>query len=117
MKQLVVTSRDRVGLLADVSEVLAANKVNVSSVSVETCDGLAVIRLIVGEPLEVKLMLEKAGFTVGHQEVVSIQVPNTPGQIAEVSRQLARDGVSIENMFVLEQNRDSTSFVIRVAVA
>ena len=112
MKQLVVMAKDRVGLVADVSEVLSTNKLNVSSISFEAIGGLAVIRLIVERPEVASALLSKEGFKVGSEEVLVVELPDRPGQLAEVSRTLAKKGVNIRNLYILAADGKKTSVVI-----
>lgn len=117
MKQLVVVVEDRVGLLADVCSILAKQGMNIGSISVDVKAGKAFIRLVVENPFKASKLFKDAGYPVEVQEVVTVTVPNRPGQMAELSRVLAEKGANIENLFVVHQDEHETQFVIRVQPA
>lgn len=115
MKELTVIARDRVGLLADVSEALARSGVNISSLSVETAARTAVVRIVVEHPSDGRKTLEKAGFKVADDEVVMLKLPDRPGELAKISRRLADNGVAIENVMLVSRENNETLLALKTS--
>lgn len=115
MKELTVIARDRIGLLADVSEALARNGVNIASLSVETAARTAVVRVFVERHAEGRKALEKAGFKVADDDAVMLSLPDRPGELAKISRRLADNGVSIENVMLVSRENNETLLAVKTS--
>lgn len=114
MKEITVVAKDRIGLLADVSEALSEGKLNIESVSVETSSRTAIIRLVMQHADRAKHALEKAGFKVLDTDALVIGMPDHPGELAKVSRLLADGKIRIESVFVLNKEGDKTVLALKV---
>ncbi len=115
MKELTVIARDRIGLLADISEALAEKKVNISSVSVETAARTAIVRVLAENAAHGRKALEDAGFKVADAEAVMLKLPDRPGQLARISRKLADNGVAIENVMLVSRENNETLLAIKTS--
>ena len=103
MKEISVVSKDKVGLLADVSEILGQHGVNIESIAMESEHDTAVIHLKVSKESEAQKILAKAGFKVVESNHLLLRISNRPGELAKVSRLLANAGINITNVFVLDE--------------
>jgi hypothetical protein len=106
MKELVVVTNDRVGLLADISGVLAKHNINIEGIDVEVVGKKAVCRVLTvkEEASKAKAELEKADFKVLASDVLVLKLPDRPGELSGVARKLADSGVSIKNVHLLGKN-------------
>lgn len=100
-KELTIVEKDRVGLLADVSETLAKAGVNIESVQAESSGSQGIIRILVTAPEKAKAALSKAGFNVLDANIIAICLPDKPGELARVSRLLADAKISIQNVYLI----------------
>ena len=79
MREITVVAKDRIGLLADISELLSKNGVNIESVAVETSKRTAVIRVVIRQYEKAKAVLEKGGFKVVDVDVLVVRISEKPG--------------------------------------
>ncbi len=87
MKSITVVAEDKVGLLADISYVLAKTKINIESVNVDVISANAVINLGVRDPKKAKETLEAAGYKVETAPVViRIRKENADGIFEEIKK-------------------------------
>jgi len=103
-KEITVIEKDRVGLLADVSEALAKAGVNIESVQAESSGRQGIIRLLVNAPEKAKKALTKAGFNVLDSNILVIRLRDKPGELAKVSRLLADANINIQNVYLISKN-------------
>jgi len=115
MKELTVIARDRIGLLADVSEALAHSRINISSISVEASARTAIVRVLAENTSSGRKALEKAGFKVADNDAVMLSLPDRPGEFAKVSRLLANGGVSIENVMLVSRENGETLLALKTS--
>jgi len=57
------------------------------------------VRLIVAEPERARKLLHDAGFTTHVSPVICVRVPDEPGGLAGVLRELAAAGVSVDYLY------------------
>ena len=102
MSELTIVSKDRVGLLADISDALGKEGINIEFVSVETTASTAIVQLNVANGSSAKKALTAAGFRVVDKHNILLRLKDRPGELAKVSRKLADAGVNIKNVYILD---------------
>lgn len=95
-KQLSIFLENKPGVLARLCQTFADNKVNIQGLSVSDTVDHAVIRLITSDAKRATELLESAGVLVVENEVLILTLPDKPGQLANVAKQLARAKINIE---------------------
>jgi hypothetical protein len=115
VKEITVVERDRVGLLAEIAEALAAAKINIESISVETSIRNAVIRIIVSDTAKGDKVLKDAGFKVMDSNVIVVKLRDKPGELAKISRLLADKKISVENAYLLEKKGADALLALKVS--
>jgi len=114
MKELVIVDKDRVGLLADISDVLGKSKVNIEGVSADVVGNRAVVRLFVSDDKKGAEALKKAGFKTISSDTVVITLEDTPGELARVARALSESGISMTNVYHLGKSSGKVLVAIKV---
>ncbi|MFH1106552.1 MAG: ACT domain-containing protein [Candidatus Micrarchaeota archaeon] len=112
MRELTVVAKDRIGLLADISEVLAAKGVNIDCISVESSARTAVVRMLVEDATAARGVLEGAGFKVIGEQALMLRLKDKPGELAKVARRLADHGIGIENAMLVSRENNETLLAV-----
>ena len=101
MKEFRVTVPHRPGGLAELLEYLAEREINLKAVISITEPEKALVALV---PYDVELTrrsLEERGIAFEEAEVLFVDIPDKPGQLAKVARTIAEAGVNIESIYPL----------------
>jgi hypothetical protein len=109
--QLSVFIENKAGRVSEVTEVLGEAGVNIRGFSVSDTADYGIVRLVVNDPEAGHTVLSDAGFTVKESEVLCINLPDRPGGLAAILKQVSDAGVNIEYVYSLI----STYVVINVA--
>ena len=104
MKTITIISKDYTGLMADVTELLTAKQINISSITAELIDTDAFIRLQTEQRTDALKILTEAGFNAVSQDSVIVRIADTPGALAKISRTLAENGIDIRGINMIQQN-------------
>ncbi|ORJ57429.1 hypothetical protein [Geothermobacter hydrogeniphilus] len=113
MKRITVIAGDRKGLIADLTELLAAGGVNILTINAQCAAGSAYLRLR-AEPYDRALaLLRDAGYQAVSDQVLVLRIPDRPGNLARVARRLAEQGVDIRGLTMVQ--RDAGFCVVAVA--
>lgn len=99
--QLSVFIETKAGRVSEVTDVLGTAGINIRGFSVSDTTDYGIVRLVVDDPAAAHIALSTAGFTVKESPVVCLELPDTPGGLAQVLKVVAEAGVSIEYVYSL----------------
>jgi len=95
-KEIVITLKNKVGALAEISKLLADHGLNIEGVAGYATDGDAKIMLVVDDTLRAGDALKKKGYSVKESEVVVVDLENKAGALKVVTAKLASEGIDIK---------------------
>jgi hypothetical protein len=107
--ELVLRLQNSPGALARVSDVLAAERVNVIALSLEA-NGL--LRLIVDNPVHARGVLAERHYDVAERDALVVEVRNDPGALAAIAKMLAEAGVNLDYVYATAREGQSTATVV-----
>ncbi|HOJ13408.1 MAG TPA: ACT domain-containing protein [Deltaproteobacteria bacterium] len=114
--QLTVPVENRPGRLAQVSGVLAREKINIRAITISSFGDKGFFNILVDDPKLALKALKKEGIEAELKEIIAVLIDDKPGGMDSLAQILARQGINIENAygFVLESNKTAV-FVIDVS--
>lgn len=95
-RQLSVAIENQPGRLAAISKAMASRNINIKDLSVVDNVEQGVIRMVTSDPVVCKELLVKEGLYVVEAEVLIVDVPDNPGQLATISQALADAQINID---------------------
>ncbi len=111
VKELSVEIADQPGTLGAVSEALGRAGINIEGFGV--WKGCA--RLLVDDADAAVKILDEEGFTCRAQKVLRLDVPDEPGNLSEVARELGLAGINIDHAYTVTPRAEGAStFVLAV---
>jgi hypothetical protein len=112
VKQISIFLENKSGRLAQVTEVLGENNINIRALSIADTTDFGILRLIVNEPDKAYRVLKEAGFTVSFTDVIAVEVTDKPGGLAKVLKVLDRAGINIEYLYAFVQKSANAALVV-----
>jgi hypothetical protein len=96
-KELVVTTENKVGVLANISKIMADHGINIEGVAgYAAANNEAKIMIVADDALRAREALQKAGFkNVKENEVVVVDLLNKPGALKAITAKMAADKIDI----------------------
>ena len=110
--QISVFLENRPGRLAGLCQTLAEAGVNLSTLTLAETGGFGLLRLITADPEKTKEVVERAGYAATATEVVALQVPDRPGGLASVLRELEPHGISVEYMYAFAMRKGGDAVMV-----
>ena len=98
MRSIRVIVPNRQGLLAELTEVLAAKGISIEQIVAETHDDGAVVRMDVEHDDRALEVLTDAGYHAVTDDVLLARIEDRPGALAHLSRRLADEHVNIRSL-------------------
>ncbi|MCR5266903.1 MAG: amino acid-binding protein [Lachnospiraceae bacterium] len=111
VKQVTIFLANIEGRIEKVTEVLKANKINISSLSLAESVDFGLLRLIVSDPEGAIKCLKDAGLSAKLSSVTAVRISNAPGSLHDLLTALKE--FNIEYMYVLSTS-DSASMIMKI---
>lgn len=116
IKQLSVFVENKIGRLAEITEILAKANIDICALSVADTTNFGILRLIVDDPKAAEHALRRAGLTVSLTDVIGIGIEDEPGSFAKIVRILSDEGIGIEYLYAfVSRSVDKAYVILRVA--
>lgn len=105
MKYILIINKDRKGLVAEISELLGQNNINIDSIDAHSELGFAVIRLFTSNNDKALSLLNESVFKAVSNENILVRIDDKPGALGLVSRTLSENDIDIRGITMIEQNK------------
>ena len=113
--QISIFVENKVGRLAEITEVLAKNNIDISALSVADTSDFGVLRLIVDQPDLARRALAEHGVITKATQVIAVQMEDRQGGLSEKLNLLKAAGITIEYLYAfLGRTEGLAQMVLRV---
>ena len=105
------------GTLEEMTDVLAKNNIDMRAISVAETEDFGIARIIVDDVFDTATVLKEAGFVNRMNDVLAVEIPDTPGGLNKILKTLSAAQVNIEYMYAFLGGKDvdKASFIMKVA--
>jgi hypothetical protein len=115
MKVVTIIADDRVGLLMDISSLLAKAKINIESVNADAHAGKAVITMALSDAAKGRRILEDAGYKAEASGSIVVELADRPGELGRITAMLSKEGINIENVHTIAKDGKRTMLSLRTS--
>lgn len=113
--QISVFVENKAGNLAQLTNFLAENNINLRALEVSDASDYGIIRLIVDDPITTLTVLKDNDWICNLTEVIGVKFPDEPGSMAKTVSILADAGISVEYCYAfLAKKSDDALMIFRV---
>ena len=112
MPRIIVMAKNEVGVIADISRVLADNEINIETISTESLDDKGSISLTTDDYDGALRALTEAGFKTVTDDSLLVSLRDEPGALAKVAEKLKQGGVNIQSLQIVDRRGDYTTVAI-----
>ena len=103
---LTIILEDRPGTLANMGKTLGEAGVNIDGGCGFACEGKGVIHILVEDASAARRALEEANIEVTAEcQVLLLDIEDHPGELGEIARRMADDGVNIDIWYLSASNQ------------
>ncbi|HIX58886.1 MAG TPA: ACT domain-containing protein [Candidatus Blautia gallistercoris] len=115
VKQISVFLENRPGTMAELTEVLSRNQVDMRALSLAETSDFGIARIITDDVYNAMQMLKEAGYVCSITKVLAVEIPDRPGELAKVIRYLGDSGINVEYMYAfITRKKDLAYMIFRV---
>jgi len=114
-RQISVFIENKQGRLADITQVLGDNDIDIGALCIADTKDFGILRVIVDKPDLAEKVLKNEQYAVSITEVLAISVDDKPGGLAAALRILGDCEINIEYMYhYARKNENKASMILRV---
>ena len=110
--QISVFLENRTGQLAEIVKLLAEKEVDIRALSIAETSDYGLTRMIVDDAHKVSAVLLQHGDILSMTPVWAVEVPDTPGGLAELLSLLAQEQIDVEYMYSLFTHREGMAYMV-----
>ena len=112
MTRIIVMAPNEVGVIADISRVLADNGINIETISAEALGDKGAVTLTTDDYDGALRALTAAGFKTVTDDALVLSLRDEPGALAKAAEGLKDGGVNIQSLHILERRDGLTTVAI-----
>jgi len=113
VKQFEIFINNRPGELARVTEVLGANGINIVAIASERTLK-SMVRIITDDERSTRSALNRAKFEFEERQLIILNLTDRPGELAKIAKKLAKRGVNVDSIHILNKESGTTTLAIVV---
>ena len=110
--QISVFLENRAGQLAEITKLLAENRVNLRAISIAETSDYGVARMIVDDCQKASSILLQHGDILSMTPVWAVEVPDRPAGLAELLAVLAENHIDVEYMYSLFSHDSGYAYMV-----
>ena len=112
IKQVSIFIENSEGQLADVTEILGKNDIDIRALHIAESTDFGVLRLIVNDCEKASGVLSENVYVSTMTEVAAVSVPDRPGALSEVLRYLQENQLDISYMYSVFSRISGRAFMV-----
>ena len=113
VNQVSVFLENKPGTLNKLTEVLAANKINIRALSLAETSEFGIVRMLVNDVFEATTVLKENNFVATHTTVLAYAITDEAGDLNKLLRHFTEANVNIEYMYAFA-GKTSAYMIFRV---
>ncbi|MGR9100042.1 MAG: hypothetical protein ACU826_05700 [Gammaproteobacteria bacterium] len=105
MKQLSIVTENRLGVITDITEALAASDINIESLDAELVDESVVVVLTVDHYDQALQVIHRMkGMRIVTEDAILVKLVNEPGALARIARRFTDAGIGLRSIRFVQRN-------------
>ncbi len=112
INQISVFMENRPGRLAEITQVLAENDIDMRAINIADTTDFGILRMIVNDPAKAERVLRENNMTASVTDVIAVSIDDTVGAFGRVISLLKEDQISIEYIYSFIGEKSSKAVIV-----
>lgn len=113
--QLMITVNNKVGTLAEVTNVISASKINLIAISAYAVENIGHIVFVTENNKEAKKLLKAKKYDVREEPVVLVTLDHKPGALQDVTTKIAQAGIDLTLIYGSVEKEGIISRIVMIS--
>jgi hypothetical protein len=107
--------QDKPGELSKICELLGSQGVNIKAIASERAAKRPLVKIVTDDEVTARAALARVpGVSFELREVTVVSLPDKPGELAKVTKRLAKAAINVDSIYILGRERGTTELVLTV---
>jgi hypothetical protein len=115
MKQITIVTESRPGVVAQISELLAAAEVNIETLDAEAVGSSSIVNLTVDQYDVALRAFSQSPFQAISEDALVVQLEDRPGELARIMRRFNEAQLSLRSVRIIR--RDQGRSIVAIATS
>jgi len=113
VKQITIVAENRPGLLAEITQALANENINIEDMDAESHENFAIMILQVDQyDLALQIINQQLGLKAVSEDVILVRLHDEPGALAQLSRRFGNANIDIRSIRIVQRGKDESLVAI-----
>ena len=112
VKQLSVFVENTPGKLAEFTDVLFQNNIDMRALSIAQTPDFGILRIIVDDAYQASCVLKDAGYVLSITKVLAVAIPDEPGSFSKIIKLLSENEINIEYTYAFTTRKKNQALMI-----
>ena len=112
VKQISVFVENKAGKLAELTEYLQQQDIDMRALSIAEAQDFGIVRMIVDDAYATSCVLKEAGYVVSITPVLAVEMPDEPASLFRILKTLGDGGISLEYMYAFLTRQEATAYMV-----
>lgn len=112
VKQISVFLENKPGAMAEFTDVLSKNDIDMRALSLAEASDFGIVRIIVDDVYNAMQVIKDAGYICSAAKVLAVAIPDEPGGLAKVIRYLGDNGINVEYVYAFTTTQKDVAYMI-----
>lgn len=112
VKQISVFIENKPGRLAEFTDILSRNGIDMRALSIAETPEFGILRIIVDDPFNAARIIKDAGYVCSITPVLAVAIPDEPGALFRILTILGDAGVNLEYTYAFTARKEDTAYMI-----
>ncbi|TFH40598.1 MAG: ACT domain-containing protein [ANME-2 cluster archaeon] len=114
IKQISVFAENKSGRLEKITRILKSANINIRAFNIAEAGDFGVLRMVVDQTDKAHEVLREAGFTVAENDVLGVEMQDTPGGLYEIAKVLGDNNVNVDYAYAFGSATRNALLILRV---
>lgn len=112
VKQISVFLEDKPSAMAEFTDVLSKNNIDMRALSLAESSDFGIVRVIVDDVYNAMQVIKDAGYICSATKVLAVAIPDEPGGLAKVIHYLGDNEINVEYMYAFTTTQKDVAYMI-----
>ena len=112
IKQISVFMENRPGRLAEITNVLSENNIDMRAINIADTTDFGILRMIVDDPKRAEKVLRENNMTASTTDVIAVSIDDTVGAFSKVIMLLKKEDISIEYIYSFIGEKSAKAVIV-----
>ena len=112
INQIYVFIENKPGKLAEFTDILSKNNIDMRAMSIAETPDFGVLRIIVNDSYNAACVIREAGYVFSITPVLAVAIPDEPGSLGQILKIMGKGEVNLEYLYAFTAPKKDWAYMV-----